>query len=216
MRAVGFLTQPFMVLNQVLLPSLALHRRESQARLADGTLRLNLISLCFLPAGFGGGVLLGQLLLHGFGEAYLDAQPVLVLLALVHSMNMAIVSPTSLIVQGRERAIAFVMVGALVVLYGGFAVLATSLTALGAAVVTLASLASTKVGYAALYRIEGLPLGDRRLLVAAAAVSAWLTALVVLPSPIRELALVVGAAVSALVTLRLMRATRVFAAARAA
>jgi O-antigen/teichoic acid export membrane protein len=149
----------------------------------------------------------GRFLLAGFGAAYREADAVLFVLALAHAFHIGLLGSAPLLALGRERylAVGLALAGGILLACGPRLVPASG--AVGAAWATLLALLVSKATHALAYRRSRLALLDRPQGLALGGVLGWLGLLAAAPRPWGDLVLVAGAGVSAVLGLRLLRAT---------
>lgn len=210
LRTVGVMTQPFLVLALVYLPSLAHDRDRGKDALHGGLRELNLLLIVLTPAGYAVAVVVGEVLLPSFGAFYREAADILELVTIAYLVYLTIPTGTALWVVGRERMVVFISVVAVLVQVAVAVVLIPNLGGYGVAVAMLAALVVAKAHYVAAYFWLGLPFGDRRHVHAVLAVGAWVALLLATDGAHYWTVVGVAAAASASVGLWLLLTTRMF------
>jgi O-antigen/teichoic acid export membrane protein len=211
MRPVGLLTHPFIALAWVFMPALAHDLAGGEPRFHQRILGLNLLSMSMIPAAVAGSLVGGGVLLGLFGEAYVAASPVLLVLTIAYAAYFGTLSGLPVVTVGRERELVLSQVATLLTTWLLLIALVPRHGAHGAALAILGGIGVSKAGLVLLYLRSGLPLGGARQATLAMVVAGWLGASLLLPAPLSFVVLGGGALTSAIACLVLLRRTVLFA-----
>jgi O-antigen/teichoic acid export membrane protein len=210
MRAVGLVSQPFVVLGGVFLPSMAFQAREDRAVYLKSVRRVNRILLLAIPAGLALGILGGTVLLRFFGEAYLVSVDSLWILTIGVVIGVGPVFGGPLLVERSERGVALLSLGAIGILIAASVLLDSNQGAVGAATATALAYIGVKVGHHLMYVRTGLPLLSLADVLALSVTAVWVVAISFLDEPLRYLFLAVGGLFGLALSARLLYQTSLF------
>jgi O-antigen/teichoic acid export membrane protein len=209
-RPVGLVTQMFTVIIFVFMPSLSRDYMVDSARFAMESNRFNLVMLCLAPVGLSLAVLGGGLMISAFGDAYREAQSILIILAVGQTVHFSVLSSLTIAAIRKEKAIVWLMSASIGVNLILCYLLIPGLRELGAALASLVSLVLIKIAYLWTYVRFRLPLGKKKHLAAIVFLSAWVIAVSIAPTTTRNILLVAGFLVGGVFSFLILKETKLF------
>jgi O-antigen/teichoic acid export membrane protein len=210
MRAVGLVSQPFVVLGGVFLPSMAFQAREDRTEYLKSVRRANRILLLAIPAGLALGILGGTVLLRLFGEAYSASIESLWILTIGVLIGVGPVFGGALLVERKESGLALLALTAVGILVAASVLLDSTRGSVGAAAAAALAFSAIKAGHHLMYGRIGLPLYSLPDVLALAVTVAWIVSIGMLSEPLRYPLLGLGGLVGLAASARLLHETSLF------
>jgi O-antigen/teichoic acid export membrane protein len=149
-------------------------------------------------------------MISAFGDAYREAQSILIILAVGQTVHFSVLSSLTIAAIRKEKAIVWLMSASIGVNLILCYLLIPGLRELGAALASLVSLVLIKIAYLWTYVRFRLPLGKKKHLAAIVFLSAWVIAVSIAPTTTRNILLVAGFLVGGVFSFLILKETKLF------
>lgn len=208
-RPLGLMTQALAVLTFVFMPELSRLYGTDRPQFGVKAARLNVLYLSAIPAAFAACVVGGHLLLAAAGNEYADGMRILAVSAIGVLVYVAPLTLGPVIAARRERGAFVAALLGLLVLVLASVLLVPRYGAMGVSGAALIAFSLTKIAHAALYRDLGLALVERMHVPAYGFVALFFVSIGLAPAGFRLIPILVGAVVSAIITVRMVARARI-------